>query len=175
MSFYRCHHLLFLGFFIFFATLSHRISVHTRCFRLWGFQRWDHPPYSRDFPTHTTTLTDADLITGVSFALGGSGLDEATTAVNGVLSMEQQLRNLDEAIRRMEKSTGKNRTEDLLREAIVRLPTTLTCYSIGLALSFRSPTSRMPTIANVDSEHNVKSSHATTLMCEPTEYRLTSL
>ncbi|PON79013.1 LOW QUALITY PROTEIN: hypothetical protein PanWU01x14_015140, partial [Parasponia andersonii] len=112
---------------------------------------------------------------GCQLHLGGSGLDEATTVANGVLSMEQQLSKFDEAIRRMEKSIGTNRTADLLREAIVRLPTTLTCCSIALALSFRSPTSRMHTIANVDSEHNAKSSHATTHACEPTEYRLTCL
>ncbi|PON79012.1 Lipase [Parasponia andersonii] len=110
--------------------------------------RGDHPPYGRDFPTHTPTgrfsngklttdylvsnlgikellpayldprLTDSDLTTGVSFASGGSGLDEATTVANGVLSMEQQLSNFDEAIRRMEKSIGTNRTAELLREAM---------------------------------------------------------
>lgn len=108
----------------------------------------DHLPYGRDFPTHIPTgrfsngklttdylvsnlgikeflpayldhrLTDADLITGVSFASGGSGLDEATTIANGVLSMEAQLRNFDEAIKRIEISVGKNKSEEIVREAM---------------------------------------------------------
>ncbi|XP_062089368.1 GDSL esterase/lipase At2g40250-like [Humulus lupulus] len=110
--------------------------------------RGDHPPYGRDFQTHIpsgrfsngklstdylvsnlgikdflpayldASVTDAALTSGVSFASGGSGLDEATATLNGVLSMEAQLNYFDEAMRRIEMSFGKNRSEELVRKAL---------------------------------------------------------
>ncbi|KAF4353388.1 hypothetical protein F8388_016346 [Cannabis sativa] len=110
--------------------------------------RGNHAPYGRDFPGSIpsgrfsngklstdylvsilgikdylpayldASVSDAGLATGVSFGSGGSGLDEATATVNGVLSMESQLNNFDEAIRRIEMSFGKNRSEELVKNAL---------------------------------------------------------
>ncbi|EXB96525.1 GDSL esterase/lipase [Morus notabilis] len=110
--------------------------------------RGDHPPYGRDFPGHIPTgrfsngklatdflvaslgikdalpaylspsLTEQDLATGVSFASGGSGLDDATTALTGVIDMPRQLQYFDEAMYRLEGNIGRNATQELVRNSI---------------------------------------------------------
>ncbi|GMN41157.1 hypothetical protein TIFTF001_010368 [Ficus carica] len=108
----------------------------------------DHPPYGRDFPSQTPTgrfsngklatdylvaslgikdalpaylspsLTEQDFATGVSFASGGSGLDDATTALTGVIDMGRQLRYFDQGMQKLESDIGTNATQELVKNSI---------------------------------------------------------
>ncbi|PON51383.1 Lipase [Parasponia andersonii] len=108
----------------------------------------DHPPYGKDFPNHIPTgrfsngklatdylvsnlgikellpayrdpaLTDADLATGVSFASSGSGIDNATNSIAGIASTARQLQYFDEAMQRIERHVGKNRSQELVRDSL---------------------------------------------------------
>ncbi|XP_024031457.1 GDSL esterase/lipase At2g40250-like [Morus notabilis] len=136
--------------------------------RLMTIFRGNHPPYGRDFPGHIPTgrfsngklatdflvsnlgikdllpaylspgLTDRDLTTGVSFASGGSGLDDATTALTGVIDMASQLQYFDEAINRMERAIGRNATQDLLKESmfVVSVGTNDVVFNLYRTLNF---------------------------------------
>lgn len=99
--------------------------------RLLTAVRADHPPYGRDFPGgaptgrfsdgklltdflvaalgikgllpayHSGGLTDADAATGVSFASGGSGLDDMTATNAGVATLTSQVVDFRELAARM--------------------------------------------------------------------------
>ncbi|XP_059627077.1 GDSL esterase/lipase At2g40250 [Cornus florida] len=103
--------------------------------------RSDHPPYGRDFPGQVPSgrfsngklatdfmvsqlglkdllpayldpaVTDQDLMTGASFASGGSGLDDLTATESAVLTMSTQLQYLEEALQRIEKTGGSGSAE----------------------------------------------------------------
>ena len=110
--------------------------------------RCDHLPYGRDFAQHIPTgrfsngklttdflaqtlglkdqlpayldpkLTDRDLLTGVSFASGGSGLDFQTTIMNKVLDMPTQLQLFEEALQKIRKSAGDDKAKDIMENAL---------------------------------------------------------
>ena len=108
----------------------------------------DHPPYGKDFPGHIPTgrfsngklatdflvsnlgikeflpayldpkLTDTDLVTGVNFASAGSGIDNATNTIAGIASTGKQLEWFDEAMQRIERCIGKNKSQELIRDSL---------------------------------------------------------
>ncbi|XP_062089265.1 GDSL esterase/lipase At2g40250-like [Humulus lupulus] len=70
-------------------------------------------------PYFDPTLSDAELATGVSFASAGAGIDNTTnTAFRGVVSTARQLEYFDEAMQRIERYVGKNRSEELVRDSL---------------------------------------------------------
>ena len=109
----------------------------------------NHPPYGIDFPGQIPTgrfsngklvpdllasmlglkesvppflqpsLSDRELLTGVSFASGGSGFDELTTAVSGVISMSRQIEYLKEYIERLIKIVGEIEAQKIVGGALV--------------------------------------------------------
>ncbi|KAI3410809.1 Lipase_GDSL domain-containing protein, partial [Psidium guajava] len=109
----------------------------------------NHLPYGRDFPGQVPTgrfsngklapdfiasaasiketvppfldpdLKDKQLCTGVSFASGGSGLDDLTTAASGVIPMSKQLEYLKKYIQRLNKIAGEEEAKKILRGALV--------------------------------------------------------
>lgn len=109
----------------------------------------NHPPYGDDFPGHIPTgrfsngklvpdflasmlglketippflqpdISDRELLTGVSFASAGSGFDELTTAVSGVISMSKQIDYLREYIERVIKIVGEREAQKVVAGALV--------------------------------------------------------
>lgn len=107
------------------------------------------PPYGRDFPNQVPTgrftngklVTDfiasflgikdyvppylnkslslEELITGVSFASGGSGYDPLTPQITGVIQITKQLEYFREYKTKLELAIGKKRTENHIRNAVV--------------------------------------------------------
>ncbi|KAK7300865.1 hypothetical protein RJT34_11716 [Clitoria ternatea] len=65
------------------------------------------------------SLSDEDLLTGVSFASGGSGLDEMTAASLNVLSMSKQIEYFKVYIIRLKHIAGENKTKEILANAFV--------------------------------------------------------
>ncbi|ONI24664.1 hypothetical protein PRUPE_2G253600 [Prunus persica] len=108
----------------------------------------DHKPYGKDLPNHVPSgrfsngklatdfmvsklglkdllpayydpkLTDRDLLTGVSFASGGGGLDDLTLAVSKATSMSKQLEAFDEALGRMRKTVGEQNCSEIVKNAV---------------------------------------------------------
>ncbi|KAK9700004.1 hypothetical protein RND81_08G210400 [Saponaria officinalis] len=56
------------------------------------------------------TVTDHDLLTGVSFASAGSGLDDLTIQISNAIGLRAQVLNFEQAIGRMERAAGINKT-----------------------------------------------------------------
>ena len=111
--------------------------------------RANHRPYGRDFPTHEPTgrfsngklvpdflahtldlkdavppfldpgLVDTDLLTGVSFASGGSGYDDLTTVTTGAMPMSKQVDNFRTYKERISKIIGETEAKDLIEKALV--------------------------------------------------------
>ncbi|KAK3443967.1 hypothetical protein EUGRSUZ_B04006 [Eucalyptus grandis] len=109
----------------------------------------NHLPYGRDFPGQVPTgrfssgklvpdfvasaagiketvppflepdLKDGQLRTGVSFASGGSGFDDLTTAISGVIPMSKQLEYLEKYIQRLNKMVGEEEAKKILKGALV--------------------------------------------------------
>ncbi|XP_019416346.1 PREDICTED: GDSL esterase/lipase At2g40250-like [Lupinus angustifolius] len=110
--------------------------------------RSDHLPYGRDLPQHVPkgrfsngklstdylvnilglkellpaflnpNVTDNDLLTGVTFGSGGSGLDNLTTAVTGVLDLAKQFELFEEVLKRLRKVMGKEKAENVINNAL---------------------------------------------------------
>ncbi|XP_009596631.1 GDSL esterase/lipase At2g40250-like [Nicotiana tomentosiformis] len=110
--------------------------------------RANHWPYGKDFPGQVPTgrcsngklttdilvsllgikqllpayldpkVSDKDLLTGVSFASGGSGLDELTAKENNVLSMVDQLNYFEQSLKRMQKVVGGKEAERIVEKAL---------------------------------------------------------
>ncbi|KAE9608068.1 putative triacylglycerol lipase [Lupinus albus] len=110
--------------------------------------RSDHLPYGRDLPQHDPTgrfsngklstdylanilglkellhaylnpnVTNHDLLTGVTFGSGGSGLDNRTTAVTGVLDLDKQFELFEEVLKRVRKIVGKEKAENVMNNAL---------------------------------------------------------
>lgn len=110
--------------------------------------RCDHPPYGRDLPGHVPTgrysngkivtdfmasnlglkdllpayldpkLTDFELLTGVSFASGASGLDDLTLKLSHTFSMGKQLEYFDEAVERMKRTVGEKNGSEIVENAL---------------------------------------------------------
>lgn len=110
--------------------------------------RSNHPPYGLDFPGRVPTgrfsdgkltidflssrlglkellpayldplITDRDLLTGVSFASAGSGLDELTACEINALSMRNQLDYFAEALRRIRTAVGRKEAGRIVEKAL---------------------------------------------------------
>ncbi|KAI4306480.1 hypothetical protein L6164_029754 [Bauhinia variegata] len=108
----------------------------------------DHLPYGRDLPSHVPRgrfsngklstdylvdilgikdflpayldpkLTDNDLLTGASFASGGSGLDKRTTALTPVLDLPTQLDLFEQAFKRIRKLVGEEKARVIVENAL---------------------------------------------------------
>ncbi|CAL0320333.1 unnamed protein product [Lupinus luteus] len=110
--------------------------------------RSDHLPYGRDLPQHVPkgrfsngklstdylanilglkellpaylnpNITDHDILTGVTFGSGGSGLDNLTTPVTGVLDLAKQFELFEEVLKRLRKLVGKEKAENVMNNAL---------------------------------------------------------
>lgn len=111
--------------------------------------RGDHLPYGHDFPGQVATgrfsngklmtdflvsslgikdllpayldpsITDHDLLTGVSFASAGSGFDDSTTVMlGGVSTMAKQVEYFEECLYRIEKLVGKESINRVVNDAL---------------------------------------------------------
>ncbi|KAF6174103.1 hypothetical protein GIB67_020285 [Kingdonia uniflora] len=111
--------------------------------------RANHKPYGQDFPTHVPTgrftngrlvtdffasslgikelvpayldptLSNEDLRTGVSFASAGSGLDDLTTVVTGVIPVSKQPKLFKEYKEKLIKIVGETEANCIIKEAMV--------------------------------------------------------
>lgn len=109
----------------------------------------NHYPYGKDFPGHVPTgrfsngklvpdfvasmlrikdtippflhpkLSEDDILTGVSFASGGSGFDELTTLASGVIPVLKQTHYLKEYLVRLERIVGEKKAKKIVKEALV--------------------------------------------------------
>ncbi|KAL1217854.1 GDSL esterase/lipase [Cardamine amara subsp. amara] len=108
----------------------------------------NHPPYGKSFPTKLPTgrLSDGklptdflvsslrlkptlsaylnpsvktrDLLTGVSFASAGGGLDDRTAMLSSTLTMDRQWRFFEEALRKMKSVVGDSETNRVIKNAL---------------------------------------------------------
>lgn len=109
----------------------------------------NHYPYGRDFPGHVPTgrfsngklvpdfiasllgiketippfldpsLSDHELLTGVSFASGGSGVDDLTTAASGVIPVSKQIKCFRDYIKKISHIVGVEEAKKILEDALV--------------------------------------------------------
>ncbi|XP_004296046.1 PREDICTED: GDSL esterase/lipase At2g30220-like [Fragaria vesca subsp. vesca] len=109
----------------------------------------NHYPYGQDFPGHVTTgrfsngklvpdflasmlniketvppfldpsLSDNDLVTGVSFASGGSGFDDITGAVGGIIPFSKQVEYFKRYIVRVQGIVGEKEAKKLISSAVI--------------------------------------------------------
>ncbi|KAM5583070.1 GDSL esterase/lipase [Rosa sericea] len=109
----------------------------------------NHYPYGQDFPGHVTTgrfsngklvpdflasmlniketvppfldpsLSDNDLVTGVSFASGGSGFDDITGSVGGIIPFSKQVEYFKRYIVRVQGIVGEKEAKKLISSAVV--------------------------------------------------------
>ncbi|QHO15762.1 hypothetical protein HN51_031180 [Arachis hypogaea] len=110
--------------------------------------RGDHLPYGRDLPQHMATgrfsngmlstdyivqflglkdllppylnpnLSDHDLLTGVTFASGGSGLDKQTIEATSAMDLMSQFKLFEDVLKRLNKSVGEVKTRNLIKKAV---------------------------------------------------------
>lgn len=110
--------------------------------------RSNHPPYGKSFPAKLSTgrfsdgklATDflssslglkptlpaylnpsvkpVDLLTGVSFASAGGGLDDRTAKLSSTLTMDKQLSCFEEAVRKMKSVAGESETNRVIKNAL---------------------------------------------------------
>ncbi|MED6156792.1 hypothetical protein PIB30_017786 [Stylosanthes scabra] len=110
--------------------------------------RGDHLPYGCDFPNHTPTgrfsngkistdyivdmlgiksllpayldhgINDEDLLTGVSFGAGGSGLDSNTAAFAQVMNMDTQLEKFEQRLERIRGGVGDAKANNIVKNAL---------------------------------------------------------
>ncbi|XP_042475076.1 GDSL esterase/lipase At2g40250-like [Macadamia integrifolia] len=122
--------------------------------RLATVMRSDHPPYGRDFARGVATgrfsngklvtdmivtnlgikdsvpayrdptITNHDLLTGVSFASAGSGLDDLTANVGNVIHMSTQLTDFQQCLNRIQSTVGNATSTEIIQKAI---------FSVGAA------------------------------------------
>ncbi|KAK3015666.1 hypothetical protein RJ639_007503 [Escallonia herrerae] len=108
----------------------------------------NHRPYGLDFPGHIPTgrfsngklvpdflvsvlgikeavppflqpnLSDDELRTGVSFASGGAGFDDLTSAVIGIIPVSKQLRYLESYIERLRGAVGEGEAQRIVNGAL---------------------------------------------------------
>ncbi|ESQ52733.1 hypothetical protein EUTSA_v10017802mg, partial [Eutrema salsugineum] len=110
--------------------------------------RSNHPPYGKSFPAKLSTgrfsdgklATDflasslglkstipaylnptvkpVDLLTGVSFASAGGGLDDRTAMLSSTLAMDKQWSYFEEAVRKMKSVVGDSETNRVIKNAL---------------------------------------------------------
>ncbi|XP_061351654.1 GDSL esterase/lipase At2g40250 [Gastrolobium bilobum] len=115
--------------------------------------RGDHLPYGRDFSGHIPTgrfsngkiatdyltqilgvkevlpayldphITDHDLLTGVSFGSGGSGLDINTATLTRVMDLNAQFELFEEALMRMRRVVGVEKANEIIENALFVIST----------------------------------------------------
>ncbi|KAK7276414.1 hypothetical protein RIF29_17553 [Crotalaria pallida] len=115
--------------------------------------RGDHLPYGRDFPSHYPTgrfsngkistdflanilgikdvlpayldphLSDQDLLTGVSFGSGGSGLDYHTAALARVLDLSAQFELFERSVQRIRRVVGVEKANNIIENALFVIST----------------------------------------------------
>ncbi|XAR64213.1 Triacylglycerol lipase, partial [Bertholletia excelsa] len=115
------------------------------------FVKCDFPPYGKDFPGGVPTgrfcngktpadliaqklgikefvpayldpnLQPEDLLTGVSFASGGTGFDPETSTITSVLSPSDQLQMFREYIVKLESVAGEEKTSNILANGLFLL------------------------------------------------------
>lgn len=71
------------------------------------------PPYSA-----SNHLYLSEMATGVSFASGGSGLDDLTARLAQVMTMEQELRDFKEYSKRLRQAMGNQKADEIIRNAL---------------------------------------------------------
>lgn len=64
-------------------------------------------------------LSNEELLTGVSFASGGSGFDDLTTVVSGVISVSKQIEYFKVYVAKLKRIAGENRAKQVLGGALV--------------------------------------------------------
>lgn len=109
----------------------------------------NHFPYGRDFPGHVPTgrfsngklvpdfiasllgiketippfldsrLSSHELLTGVSFASGGSGFDDLTTAASGVIPVSKQIEYFRAYVAKIKRIVGEAEAKKILECALV--------------------------------------------------------
>ncbi|TKY56552.1 GDSL esterase/lipase [Spatholobus suberectus] len=109
----------------------------------------NHLPYGKDFPGHVPTgrfsngklvpdfiasmlnlkdtvppfldpnLSDEELLTGLSFASGGSGFDDLTTALSGAIAVSKQIEHFKVYVARLRRIAGENEIKRILGDALV--------------------------------------------------------
>ncbi|KHN38528.1 GDSL esterase/lipase [Glycine soja] len=92
---------------------------------LWGLhggprqQEGTTSPMVATFPlTWQLGVTVSDMVTGVSFASGGSGLDPNTVALARVLDLSSQLASFEQALQRITRVVGNQKANDILENAL---------------------------------------------------------
>ncbi|KAL4583173.1 hypothetical protein LXL04_007739 [Taraxacum kok-saghyz] len=80
---------------------------------------------------------DKELVTGVSFASGGSGYDPETPKIVDVLSMNDQLTNFKEYIEKLKAIVGEERTKFILANSLIMVVAgsddlTNTYFAVGI-------------------------------------------
>ncbi|KFK42029.1 hypothetical protein AALP_AA2G202800 [Arabis alpina] len=68
-----------------------------------------------------SNLKPEDLLTGVSFASGGSGYDPITPKLLAVISLEQQLKYFEEYIEKVKNLVGEERKDFILANSLILL------------------------------------------------------
>ncbi|XP_027368457.1 uncharacterized protein LOC113874434 [Abrus precatorius] len=109
----------------------------------------NHLPYGKDFPGHVASgrfsngklvpdfiastlnlkdtvppfldpkLSNEELLTGVSFASGGSGFDDLTTVLSGAISVSKQIKYFKEYVSKLKRIAGENEAKRILGNALV--------------------------------------------------------
>ncbi|XP_010257136.1 PREDICTED: GDSL esterase/lipase At2g40250-like [Nelumbo nucifera] len=110
--------------------------------------RGDHPPYGRDFPGQIATgrftdgrlmtdftvsslgikdllpayldprVSNLDLLTGVSFASAGTGIDDLTATISNVAHMSTQLHYFEQCLARMQSTVGREAASRIVEDAL---------------------------------------------------------
>ncbi|KAM4118965.1 hypothetical protein ACJW30_03G023400 [Castanea mollissima] len=112
--------------------------------------RCNYPPYGRDFPGKVATgrfcngenptdlialgikdtvstylkpdLQSKDLLTGVGFASGGSGIDPLTSSTLGVVAMSQQLQYFKDYIAKLTGVAGEEKAKAIIANSLYTFP-----------------------------------------------------
>lgn len=141
--------------------------------------RADHPPYGRDFPSQVPTgrftngklITDylvsslglrdvlpchsdrslamANLTTGVSFASGGSGLDDLTAIASSVTTIGKQAANFAAYIGRLEAAVGNDEASRIIKDAMF----VISAGSNDMMMNYYILPARRMTFTTVSSYH----------------------
>ncbi|WCJ32313.1 GDSL esterase/lipase At1g23500 [Euphorbia peplus] len=81
------------------------------------------------------TLKDADLPTGVCFASGGSGLDDLTANVQGVVPIGRQVNNFKQYAARLTKAVGDAKAKEIIANALFLISSGNN--DLGITFTFR--------------------------------------
>ncbi|MED6221220.1 hypothetical protein PIB30_052462 [Stylosanthes scabra] len=71
------------------------------------------PPYYLN-----PNVSDHDLLTGVTFASGGSGLDNLTIELTSAMDLMSQFKLFEDVLQRLKKSVGEVKTRNVIKNAV---------------------------------------------------------